>query len=109
MCEKPQKLCKSVIGQFATKTEWQDDVYLAPACKERFLTLTEIPEWHRADIFMAGLAELRDGYHVERNKVGVHTLLFTVEGGGVLITPRFCQRDRTLYADHFACRYVLPV
>ncbi|HDM8071060.1 helix-turn-helix domain-containing protein [Vibrio harveyi] len=87
MCEKPQKLCKSVIEQFATQTEWQDDVYLAPACKERFLTLTEIPEWHRADIFMAGLAELRDGYHVERNKVGVHTLLFTVEGGGVLITP----------------------
>ncbi|MFH0290460.1 helix-turn-helix transcriptional regulator [Vibrio owensii] len=89
MCEKPQNLCESVIEQFAIKTEWHDDVHLAPACKERFLTLTEIPEWKRADIFMAGLAELRDGYHVERDKVGVHTLLFTIEGGGVLITPDF--------------------
>ncbi|WP_199454975.1 AraC family transcriptional regulator [Vibrio owensii] len=91
MCEKPQNLCESVIEQFAIKTEWHDDVHLAPACKERFLTLTEIPEWKRADIFMAGLAELRDGYHVERDKVGVHTLLFTIEGGGVLITPDFVE------------------
>ncbi|MCX2789004.1 AraC family transcriptional regulator [Vibrio sp. Sgm 5] len=91
MCEKPQNLCKSVIEQFAIKTEWRDDVHLAPACKERFLTLTEIPEWKRANIFMAGLAELRDGYHVERDKVGVHTLLFTIEGGGVLITPGFVK------------------
>lgn len=91
MCEKPQILCESVIEQFAIKTEWHDDVHLAPACKERFLTLTEIPEWKRADIFMAGLAELRDGYHVERDKVGVHTLLFTIEGGGVLITPDFVK------------------
>jgi AraC-like DNA-binding protein len=91
MCEKPQNLCKSVIEQFAIKTEWHDDVHLAPACKERFLTLTEIPEWKRADIFMAGLAELRDGYHVERDKVGVHTLLFTIEGGGILITPDFVK------------------
>ena len=91
MCEKPQNLCESVIEQFSIKTEWHDDVHLAPACKERFLTLTEIPEWKRADIFMAGLAELRDGYHVERDKVGVHTLLFTIEGGGVLITPYFVK------------------
>lgn len=91
MCEKPQNLFESVIEQFAIKTEWHDDVHLAPACKERFLTLTEIPEWKRADIFMAGLAELRDGYHVERDKVGVHTLLFTIEGGGVLITPDFVK------------------
>ncbi|WP_104034239.1 helix-turn-helix transcriptional regulator [Vibrio jasicida] len=91
MCEKPQNLCESVIEKFAIKTEWHDDVHLAPACKERFLTLTEIPEWKRADIFMAGLAELRDGYHVERDKVGVHTLLFTIGGGGVLITPDFVK------------------
>lgn len=91
MCEKLQNLCESVIEQFAIKTKWHDDVHLAPACKERFLTLTEIPEWKRADIFMAGLAELRDGYHVERDKVGVHTLLFTIEGGGVLITPDFVK------------------
>ncbi|MEH0697717.1 AraC family transcriptional regulator [Vibrio owensii] len=91
MCEKPKNLCESVIEQFAIKTEWHDDVHLAPACKERFLTLTEIPEWKRADIFMAGLAELRDGYHVERDKVGVHTLLFTIGGGGVLITPDFVK------------------
>ncbi|HGZ7024075.1 TPA: helix-turn-helix transcriptional regulator, partial [Vibrio parahaemolyticus] len=33
-----------------------------------------------------------DGYHVERDKVGVHTLLFTLEGGGVLITPN-CVKE----------------
>ncbi|MCA2492371.1 AraC family transcriptional regulator, partial [Vibrio alginolyticus] len=92
MFENRQNLCESVIGQFSPQHEWHDDVYLAPACKERFLTLTEIPEWQRADIFMAGLAELHDGYHVERDKVGVHTLLFTLEGGGVLITPN-CVKE----------------
>ncbi|EGR2302222.1 TPA: helix-turn-helix transcriptional regulator [Vibrio parahaemolyticus] len=92
MFENRQNLCESVIGQFSPQHEWHDDVYLAPACKERFLTLTEIPEWQRADIFMAGLAELHNGYHVERDKVGVHTLLFTLEGGGVLITPN-CVKE----------------
>lgn len=92
MFENRQNLCESVIGKFSPQHEWHDDVYLAPACKERFLTLTEIPEWQRADIFMAGLAELHDGYHVERDKVGVHTLLFTLEGGGVLITPN-CVKE----------------
>ncbi|MCA2470945.1 AraC family transcriptional regulator, partial [Vibrio alginolyticus] len=45
MFENRQNLCESVIGQFSPQHEWHDDVYLAPACKERFLTLTEIPEW----------------------------------------------------------------
>ncbi|HAS6347093.1 AraC family transcriptional regulator [Vibrio sp. IRLE0018] len=86
MFEKSQKLCKSVIDGYLPKQQWIDEVHLADRCKERFLTLTEIPEWRNADVFMAGIAELKDGYYVERYGVGVHTLLFTLKGGGVLIT-----------------------
>ncbi|ADV88852.1 TPA: helix-turn-helix transcriptional regulator [Vibrio vulnificus] len=86
MFEKSQNLCESVIDGYLPKQEWIDEVYLADRCKERFLTQTEIPEWQSAEIFMAGIAELRDGYYVERYGVGVHTLLFTLKGGGVLIT-----------------------
>lgn len=78
MFENSENLCKSVIEQFVPKNEWVDEVYLAPECKERFLTLTEIPEWRGADIFMAGIAKLKQGYSVERYGVAVHTLLFTM-------------------------------
>lgn len=86
MFENSENLCKTVIEQFVPKNEWVDEVYLAPECKERFLTLTEIPEWRAADIFMAGIAKLKQGYSVERYGVAVHTLLFTMAGAGVLIT-----------------------
>ncbi len=88
MFENRQNLCNR--HRSPSQHEWHDDAHLAPACKERFLTLTEIPEWQRR-YFMAGLAELHDGYHVERDKV-VHTLLFTLEGG-VLITPNYAFKE----------------
>ncbi len=80
-------MCKSVIDEQVIKKEWKDDVYLSEACKERFLTLCDIPEWQRSDVFMAGLAELEQGYFVERESMDVHTLIFTLEGGGILTTP----------------------
>ncbi|MBW3698099.1 AraC family transcriptional regulator [Vibrio sp. T187] len=86
MLEKQQNLCKSVIEEFSPKSQWVDEVYLAETCKERFLTTNDIPELENQGIFMAGMAELRDEYYVERLGVSVHTLLFTLEGGGILIT-----------------------
>lgn len=86
MCEKQQNLCKSVIERMRPKSEWHDEVFLAESCKERFLTTDEIPELLAKNIFMGGLAELRETYYVERQSVSVHTLLFTQEGGGILTT-----------------------
>ncbi|MGF1773202.1 AraC family transcriptional regulator [Vibrio wakamikoensis] len=86
MFKNRQNLCKSVIEQFNSKTEWVDEVYLSEHCDERFLSASDVPEFAAEDIFMAGMANLLDGYHVERKGVDVHTILFTIEGGGVLIT-----------------------
>lgn len=88
MFKNNENLFKSVIDDFVSPTEWKDSVYLADACRERFLTVTDIPELEKAGLFhVAGLSELYDGYQVERNGVDVHTLLFTLSGEGVLTTP----------------------
>ncbi len=86
MFEKRENLCKSVIDDFLPKDEWKDEVHLSDLCKERFLSHSQFPEFDEQDIFMAGLAQLEESYYVERQSVDVHTILFTVEGGGVLIT-----------------------
>lgn len=86
MCESRENLCKSVINNMHPKLAWQDEVYLSDKCKERFLTGSDIPELLHEDIFMAGMAELVDGYYVERDGLAVHSLIFTLEGGGILTT-----------------------
>ena len=87
MCENRENLCKSVINKMKPKSQWHDDVYLSDRCKERFLTVSDIPELDQEQIFMAGMAELADGYHVERDGIAVHSLIFTLEGSGILTTP----------------------
>ena len=86
MCKNRENLCESVISKMRPKSEWHEEVYLATACKERFLTASDIPELRQEEIFMAGMAELIDGYYVERYGVAVHTLIFTLEGSGILTT-----------------------
>ncbi len=86
MFENRENLCKSVIDNMKPKLQWNDDVYLSNRCKERFLTTSDIPELIQEGIFMAGMAELVDGYHVERDGVGVHSLIFTIAGSGILTT-----------------------
>jgi len=68
------------------KSFWQEDVFLSKNCKERFLTSSDIPEFPQEEIFMAGMAELIDGYYVEREGIAVHSLIFTLEGSGILTT-----------------------
>ena len=86
MCENRENLFKSVISKMQPKSQWHDGVYLADRCKERFLTTSDIPELIQEEIFMAGMAELVDGYHVERDGIAVHSLIFTLEGSGILTT-----------------------
>ena len=86
MFKNRENLCKSVINEMQPITDWHDKLYLSDACKELFLTVSDIPELHQEGFFMAGVAELKDGYHVERKNVDMHMLLFTLEGGGILTT-----------------------
>jgi len=86
MCENRENLCKSVIDKLKPKSTWQESVYLSERCKERFLTNSDIPELSAEEIFMAGMAELVDGYYVEREGIAVHSLIFTLEGSGMLTT-----------------------
>jgi len=87
MFKGSEYLLKSVISDFIPPEKWNDHVYLSPSCRERFLTVSDIPELATERFFMAGLAELQGGYLVERSGVDVHTLLFTTEGEGKLTTP----------------------
>lgn len=87
MLKKTKNLFESVISDFEPPEIWQDHTYLAPACKERFLTLSDIPELENEQFFMAGLSDLKEGYEVERvGAANIHTLLFTLEGEGQLTT-----------------------
>lgn len=86
MFENRENLCKSVIDNMQPKSQWNDDVYLANGCKERFLTISDIPELIHEEIFMAGMAELIDDYYVERDGLAVHSLIFTIAGSGILTT-----------------------
>lgn len=79
------------MQEIKPKNEWSDDVFLSDECKERFLTSSDIPEMKSNQIFMAGLAELATEYRVERVSVPIHTLLFTLEGRGLLITENFVK------------------
>ncbi|MGF1682473.1 AraC family transcriptional regulator [Photobacterium minamisatsumaniensis] len=89
MLEKPQNLCESVTLEKRLdqkKTHWAEKVYLSEACKERFLMQSDLPELTDNEFFMAGLAELSDGYEIERECTTLHTLLFSLEGKGSLTT-----------------------
>ncbi|MBD1575932.1 MULTISPECIES: AraC family transcriptional regulator [Vibrio] len=92
MFEIRENLCKSVIGQNLAVRDWQDQIYLADSCKERFVVQSEIAELGAEGITMAGLADLSDGYIVERKLPEIHTLLFTQAGGGRLLTKQGIQQ-----------------
>lgn len=91
MFEITKNLCESVIEQELLNRHWQDEVYLAEACKERFIVSSDIPELVIEEISMAGLGEFSQGYSVERREPEIHTILFTLEGGGCLTTRHGIQ------------------
>lgn len=86
MFKTSQKLCESVINNTLRDYQWHDNVYLADACKERFIVSSEIPELVTEEIALAGLGDFAEGYSVERREPEIHTILFTLEGEGRLTT-----------------------
>ncbi|KLV03348.1 AraC family transcriptional regulator [Photobacterium aquae] len=105
MLKIPENLCESVTLGIRLEipiTHWQEVVYLAEACKERFLTQSELPELTENEFFMAGLADLAEGYEIERVATDSHTLIFTLDGMGKLTTS---QREYALLPGTLA---VLP-
>ncbi len=102
MFKTDKNLCESVIPSKTSERVWRDDVFLAPQCKERFLTRSEIPEFVDQQIFMAGLADLNLGYRVERQGPDEHTLLMSIGGRGLLTTA---QQQFVIDADSIV---VLP-
>ena len=102
MFKTDKNLCESVIDSKKNRRVWKDDVFLAPQCKERFLTGSDIPELVEQHIFMAGLADLNMGYRVERQQPEEHTLLLSIGGRGRLTTA---QHVIDIHADSIT---VLP-
>lgn len=67
--------------------DFQDILILGPECRERFLITEEIPELRDHDMHMGGVSWLRGHYHVGRKDPDIHTLLFTLGGGGQVRLP----------------------
>ncbi|WP_394242501.1 helix-turn-helix transcriptional regulator [Vibrio astriarenae] len=92
MFKQEINLCESVIGKSNVNRDWQDGVFLSPACYERFLVDSDIPEMKEFGIHMAGMAELKEEYWVERTHPEIHTILITIDGEGQLITDSGSER-----------------
>ncbi|WED24431.1 AraC family transcriptional regulator [Vibrio sp. JC009] len=112
MFENNKKMFESVIGDFEPPESWKDLTYLAPGCKERFITLSDYPELGDEGVVMAGLSELKDGYQIERAGPEVHSILCTLEGEGMLTTPEFQARLKpntlTILPARSLFRFELP-
>ncbi|WP_075184927.1 AraC family transcriptional regulator [Teredinibacter haidensis] len=67
--------------------EWEDLLELGPECHERFLNTDNVPELRSLAVEFAGVSQLRGRYWVARKAPEHHTLLFTTEGRGKLLTP----------------------
>lgn len=65
---------------------WEDLLELGPECHERFLNQENVPELEALGIGFAGVSHFKGQYWVARKQPDYHTVLFTVEGCGKLIT-----------------------
>lgn len=81
---------------------WEDRLELGPECFERFLNQQLLPAFQELSIAIAGISQLRGEYCVSRKNPDYHTILFTFEGQGVLLTP---EGKRTIPANSLT---VLP-
>ena len=63
---------------------WRDVLDIGPECKERFVSVTRVPEVGEMDIALAGVSELAGNYHVGRAKSDSHVLVYSVEGEGIV-------------------------
>lgn len=54
---------------------------VGPECRERFLDAHQFPELAAADVWLAGLSDLRGWHRIERSLCGRAMLSFALEGG----------------------------
>ncbi len=64
--------------------QWRSIYEIGPNCRQRFLDIPRVPELKKLDIQLAGVSELSGHYRVGRVKPDSHTLIYTVEGEGLL-------------------------
>lgn len=66
--------------------KWKDVLDIGPQCVERFVDPTRTPELKVADIQLAGVSRLQGAYRVGHVAADIHTVLFSVDGQGLLHT-----------------------
>jgi AraC-like DNA-binding protein len=70
---------------------WEDVLELGPECHERFLTQDNVSLLSSLDVAFSGVSSLAGRYQVARQSPEHHTLLFTIEGRGKLLTENGSQ------------------
>ncbi|MBU2986105.1 AraC family transcriptional regulator [Saccharophagus degradans] len=71
--------------------KWKDVLDIGPQCVERFVDPTRTPELVEADIQLAGVSRLEGAYRVGHVAADIHTVLFSVNGQGLLHTDAGSQ------------------
>lgn len=66
--------------------KWKDVLDIGPQCVERFVDPMRTPELQAADIQLAGVSRLQGAYRVGHVAANIHTVLFSVDGQGLLHT-----------------------
>ncbi|MDN4502918.1 helix-turn-helix transcriptional regulator [Alteromonadaceae bacterium BrNp21-10] len=71
--------------------QWEDILELGAECNERFLIQDNLSLLSSLAVGFAGISSLAGRYHVARRKPDYHTILFTTEGRGKLLTAAGTQ------------------
>ena len=70
---------------------WEDVLEIGPECHERFLTQDNVSLLSSLDVAFSGVSDLTGRYQVARKSPEYHTVLFTTEGRGKLLTANGTQ------------------
>ena len=71
--------------------QWEDVLEIGPECHERFLTEENVALLSSLDVAVSGISSLAGRYKVARSSPEHHTVLYTTEGRGQLLTPNGIQ------------------
>ena len=71
--------------------QWEDVLEIGPECHERFLTEENVSLLSSLDVAVSGISSLAGRYKVARSSPEHHTVLYTTEGRGQLLTANGTQ------------------
>ena len=71
--------------------QWEDVLEIGPECYERFLTEENVSLLSSLDVAVSGISSLAGHYKVARSSPEHHTVLYTTEGRGQLLSPNGTQ------------------